>query len=88
MVSIEPILRLVRVGRFGTALSALEEAKPPSQLRIVTDVLRAVLLEHVGEHREALVLTTSLLKSKHLTIRQRNECETVVGKILFDDGDE
>jgi len=41
----------------------------------------------VGQSEQALTSATALLRSKHLTLSQRSECETVVGKILFDEGD-
>ena len=50
-------------------------------------MLRAQVLEQVGHADRALVLATTLLKSKHLTISQRSEYEAIVGKILFEEGD-
>ena len=87
MDSLEPILRLTRLGRFADALRALEGDRSAAHSKVGADVLRAVLLEHVGEYQRALAITTPLLKSRLLTARQRSECEVVVGKILFDDGD-
>jgi transcriptional regulator with PAS, ATPase and Fis domain/tetratricopeptide (TPR) repeat protein len=86
MEAVENILHLTRVGRFGQALQAFEEAKLPSSGRSAAEVLKAQVLEQVGHADRALDLATTLLQSKTLTISQRSECEAVVGKILFEEG--
>ena len=84
---LEPILRLTRVGRFGQALQAFSEMASTIPNRPAAGVLRAQVLAQVGQSESALALATTLLKSKNLTIVQRSECEAVLGKILFDEGD-
>jgi len=80
-------LRLTRVGRFGQALQAFKEVAGTIPNRPAAEVLRAQVLAQVGQSESALALATALLKSKTLTIVQRSECEAVVGKIHFDEGD-
>ncbi|MGH7485206.1 MAG: tetratricopeptide repeat protein, partial [bacterium] len=87
MEILDPILRLTRLGRFGDALRAFDEVKANISLRPSFEVLRAHVLEQVGHAGPALALATTLLKSKHLTNAQKGECEFIVGKILFEEGD-
>jgi hypothetical protein len=87
MEPLDPILRLTRVGCFGQALQAFSEMASTIPNRPAAGVLRAQVLAQVGQSESALALATTLLKSKNLTIVQRSECEAVVGKILFDEGD-
>lgn len=86
MESLDHVLRLTSGGRFGDALRALEEAKPSNSFRARAEVLRAELLERVGQSDPAFSLATALLKSKQLTASQRTECEVVLGRILLDEG--
>jgi tetratricopeptide (TPR) repeat protein len=87
MESLEQVLLLARLGRFGEALRKLEDANAATFGTRQAEVLRAALLEKVGYSEQALELATRLLKSKHLTKSQRSECETVLGRLLFDRGD-
>jgi DNA-binding NtrC family response regulator/tetratricopeptide (TPR) repeat protein len=87
MESLEHALRLTRLGRFGDALHALEQARLATPVRARADVLRAELLERVGRSEQATALATTLLKSEQLTASQRSECEAVLGRVLFDEGD-
>jgi len=84
---LEPVLRFTRVGRFGQALQAFKEVPSASFGRSAADVLRAQVLAQVGQSETALALATNLLKGKTLTVVQRSECEGVLGKILFDEGE-
>jgi len=86
MESLEPVLRLTRLGRFGDALHALEEGKKPTAARD-GEILRAELLEQVGMLDEGLAVASTLQRSKQLTAPQRSRCEAVIGRILFEKGD-
>jgi len=87
MEALEHVLRLARTGRYGDSLRAFDETKPRPFARPAAEILRAQLLEFVGQSEPALSSAISLLRLKHLTPPQRSQCETVVGKILFDEGD-
>jgi tetratricopeptide (TPR) repeat protein len=87
MEILEPILRLTSLGRFGDALRALENAKPSVRSQARADVLRADLLERVGQSPQALALATTLLRSRRLTDSDRSDCQIVSGRVLFDEGD-
>ena len=86
MESVEQILPLIRLGRFGDALRALEDSKH-IPARAGADVLRAQLFEQVGQYGQARVVAATLLKSKNLTASHRSECEAVLGRVLFDEGE-
>jgi transcriptional regulator with PAS, ATPase and Fis domain/tetratricopeptide (TPR) repeat protein len=85
MESVEQVLRLTRLGRFGEALRALDNLKPVS-VRAEHQVLRAQLLEQVGQYEPARMLAAALLRSKNLAPSHRSECEAVLGRVLFDEG--
>jgi transcriptional regulator with PAS, ATPase and Fis domain/tetratricopeptide (TPR) repeat protein len=85
MESVEQVLQLTRLGRFGDALRALDNSKPISA-RAEREVLRAQLLEQVGQYEPARILAATLLKSKNLAPSRRSECEAVLGRVLFDEG--
>ena len=85
MESVEQVLRLTRLGRFGEALRALDSSKPVSA-RAEYAVLRAQILEQVGQYGPARMLATTLLKSKSLAPSHRSDCEAVLGRVLFDEG--
>ena len=86
MESVEHVLPLVRLGRFGDALRALEDSKRISD-RAGADMLRAQLLEQVGQYGQARIVATTLLKSKNLPASYKSECEAVLGRVLFDEGE-
>ena len=86
MESLESVHRAMRLGRFGDALRALNQVHAVTPIRSGMQVLRAALLEKVGQPEEALILATTLLKSKQLASADRSECEVIVGRILFDGG--
>ena len=87
MEFLENVVRLTRLGRFGDALRALEEGRPTTPARTGSEVLRAGLLDQVGQSERARALATTLLKSKQLSTSQRSECEAILGRVLFDGGD-
>ena len=86
MESLEHVVALTRLGRFGDALQALEETKAVERGREF-DVLQADLLERVGHAEQAWTLASALLKSKRLTESLRSKCEVIVGRILLDEGE-
>src|ERR1700720_1755917 len=86
MESVEQVLRLTHLGRFGEALRVLDNSKPVSS-RTEAAVLRAQLLEQVGQYGPARMLATTLLKSKSLAPSHRSDCEAVLGRVLFDEGE-
>src|SRR2546428_794019 len=69
------IARLVTCGRFGDALSSLEELVPDWSHRQVVAVLKADLLERIGRHGLSRQTAEALLKSRDLTIVNRSVCE-------------
>jgi DNA-binding NtrC family response regulator/tetratricopeptide (TPR) repeat protein len=85
--TLESIAFLIRTGRFGDALVAFETVRPGSYPRPAGEVLRAEVLEQVGNSEGALALARTLLTTKSLTSSQRIQCEAIVGKILFEEGD-
>jgi len=82
MESDEQVLRLTRLGRFGEALRALDHSKPVF-VRTEQQVLRAQLLEQVGQYGPARTLAATLLRSKNLAPSHRSECEAVLGRVLL-----
>src|SRR5882762_11673187 len=87
MESLEKAYELARTGRVSEALRALEEAKIPQHARATADVLRAELLEGTGQHDLARSLAKMLLKSGRLPKSEHGRCESVLAKVLIDDGD-
>ena len=87
MEALESILRFTRTGHFGHAFRAFEDVRVAPSARTATEVLRAQVLEQVGHAERALAVAKTLLQSKHLTISHRSECEAIVGRILFEEGD-
>ena len=86
MESVEQVLRLSRLGRFGDALRTLEDIKPAARGREF-EVLQAEVLERVGHTEQAWVLASALLKSKRLTESLRSKCELIIGRVLLDQGE-
>src|SRR5438876_11135493 len=78
---------LTERGRFREALDTLDSGGPLSgKDRIVGNVLRAELLEHVGKHGQSRVLAESLLRSEKLSSVQKSRCECVIGRIDWENG--
>src|SRR5947207_12167361 len=74
-------------GRFREALDTLDSGGLPSgKDRIVANVLRAELLEHVGRHAQSRALAESLLRSEKLSSVQKSRCECVIGRIDWENG--
>ena len=87
MESLENAYRIKRAGRFSDALVALDQANNPPALHIASAVLRAELLEAIGQKESAKALATSLLQSRRLRPLDKSACEYVLGAILMDEGD-
>jgi len=87
MESLENANLLKKSGRFSEALSALAGVSLTNVKQTAAHVLRAELLEYVGQHSQARALATTLLRSNRLTKSQQSACEYVMGRILLDDGD-
>ena len=87
MESLENAYRIKRAGRFSEALAALDKANQPPAPHIASAVLRAELLEAIGQSESAKALATSLLQSRKLLPPDRSACEYVLGAILMDEGD-
>src|SRR4051812_20501163 len=86
MESLEQIVALTRLGHFGEALRMLEDTKQAIQGR-ECEILRAELLEKVGQTEQAWASANAHLKSKRLTESLRSKCELIVARILVDEGD-
>jgi transcriptional regulator with PAS, ATPase and Fis domain/tetratricopeptide (TPR) repeat protein len=87
MASLDEAYRLKGAGRFSDALVALAEAKATLATGHAPEVLRAELLEAIGQRTRAMTIAVSLLKSKQLRLVDKSACEFIVGKILVDEGD-
>src|SRR4051812_36168505 len=78
---------LKRAGRFGDALRSLPDRSGGTVGRFTVDVLRAELLERIGELSQGQTIATALLKSGRLSPSDESVCERTLGSILFMDGD-
>ena len=87
MESLQTAYLLKRAGRFSEALSALSHAGGANIGRTPVDILRAELLEYVGQHADASSLIAKLLRSERLSNSDRSVCERVLGNILVENGD-
>jgi tetratricopeptide (TPR) repeat protein len=80
MTPLQEAKRLVRAGQFLDALRALDAGVVERGQRTEADVLRAGLLERVGEYRAAQAQAEDLLRSRTLTAEERSGCNQVVGR--------
>src|SRR5205085_11241682 len=73
----------------GRYVEALRATDPSSAGRQTTSLsaLRAELLERAGQQAHAKTLASSVMQAKDATQSQRAMCESVLGKILIDQGD-
>jgi DNA-binding NtrC family response regulator/tetratricopeptide (TPR) repeat protein len=82
------IAGLVRAGRFGEALNALDQnlsrSTPPSD---AAAALRAELLQHTGAWHEAREMSERLLRKPALTAALRARCHVVLGDLHKTHGD-
>src|SRR5262245_44930367 len=79
-------LELARQGRYSASLTALESTGSNVAESIEARVLRTELWEIVGAHSRARDSVERLLKSSRITDKQRATCESVLGRILVEDG--
>src|SRR4051812_32885850 len=79
--------RLKGAGRFSAALEALDAASLPPTSHIATTLLRAELLETIGDHEQARAVAHRLLRSRKLCPADQSTCEYVLGSVLLDEGD-
>ena len=80
MASLQEAKRLARAGQFLDALRALDAGVVERGQRTEADVLRAGLLERVGEYGAAQAQAENLLRSRTLTAEERSGCNQVVGR--------
>src|SRR3954462_3852400 len=71
-------------GRFGDALNCLESALSDCSDKTGAQVLRAELLERVGQRQEAQSLAKKLLSSKSLGWSDKSVCDFVLARIAID----
>ncbi len=86
MVFLDEVYRFKRAGRFSDALAALDETKANPVTGHTAEVLRAELLEAIGQQSRAMAIAASLLRVRQLKTGEKSVCEFVVGKILVDEG--
>jgi DNA-binding NtrC family response regulator/tetratricopeptide (TPR) repeat protein len=87
MESLQSAQILRREGRFFEALRVIGSAATSAVNRNAVDVLRADLLEHVGQHSDATSLVSKLLRTNRLTDSERSASERVFGYVLLESGD-
>jgi hypothetical protein len=84
MESLEPTLRLTRLGRFEEGFAGrLGGLSPAASRQAHASVLRAELLEKAAQSSDAFALATTLLRSKRLTTSDRSHCETVLESVCL-----
>jgi len=86
MESLESARQLRDAGRYREALKALD-APGATQTRTACAVLKAELLERLGQNSQAHRLAEAALQSKDLSAADRASCECVIGKALLEQGD-
>src|SRR4051812_30194896 len=87
MDAIQAAQQFKRAGRLADALRALPDRSIVGVTRTAIDVLRADLLERVGELSQAKSIATALLKAGRLTQSEESVCERTLGSILFTEGE-
>jgi DNA-binding NtrC family response regulator/tetratricopeptide (TPR) repeat protein len=86
MDRVEKANALKNEGRYAEALRQLD-AIEASTAAIAVQILKAELLELVGNHQNSRNVATKLLKSTRLTPSQRALCETVIARIRLENGE-
>ncbi len=86
MESLDSARQLRDAGRYREALKALD-APGATQTRTACAVLKAELLECLGQNSQAHRLAEAALQSKDLSVADRASCECVIGKALLEQGD-
>ena len=86
MNTLTPVTVLWESGQFATALRALDDIRIGAHERTAADVLRAELLERVGDYPKSRGLTDILLKKSNLLTGDRSACEMVLARIELEVG--
>ncbi|MES1255535.1 MAG: sigma-54 dependent transcriptional regulator [Acidobacteriota bacterium] len=73
-------------GRFREALAILRDTASIGVVRRSTDVLRAELLERLGQYEKSSALAESLLRGKGLSPSERSSCELVLARVNIEHG--
>jgi tetratricopeptide (TPR) repeat protein len=81
MASIDEARALVGAGRFGEALAVLSKARISPLDRIAADLLRAELLERVGQYDEARRQAHELFRSRRMDPAGRSGCCLVFARV-------
>ena len=84
MNGLDAIEDLVRAGRFGAALTALEPLAVRPNVRASLNVLQAEILERLGRLSQSKAIAERLLKSQSLTLGDRSSCESVPALVEAD----
>ena len=84
MASFASAQALRQVGRFSEALRELDLSREDS---LESQILRAELLERVGQIGQAKSLSSSLLVRQRLTPSHKSACEYVLGRGALEQGD-
>src|SRR5262249_19007474 len=86
MASLAPATELVELGKYRSALEALNEERGSIE-NVDAALLKVQILERLGRHGEGGGLGEYLLRRKSLTAAARSTCEFVLGRIKLDEGD-
>src|SRR6187401_2618416 len=80
MIPLLEAKRLARAGQFLDALKALNAGEIDRGRRIEADVLRAELLERLGDYTAAQAHAEQVLRSRSPTESDRSTCNQVIGR--------
>src|SRR4051812_6099999 len=86
MDAVGNIQTLLSQGRFAAAMLSLSNLPLVKSRTLGIETLRLELLERTGNHTDADVLGTRLLRSRALTGSQQSVCEFCLGLIRWDRG--
>ena len=86
MNTLTPVTVLRDAGHFASALRTLDETRIGTHERTTADVLRAELLERIGDYPKSRSLTEILLKKGNLLIGDRSACELVLARLELELG--
>ena len=87
MTAMQEVKHLVRAGELSKAYSALQSATTNRQDHTEAEVLRAELLERLGQCEQARTLAEKLSRSSGLTPGQLSACNVVLGLVDSASGD-
>src|SRR2546427_3544830 len=74
--------QLAREGKFSEALTRLDGQHFDAERRTAAELLRAELLEHLGEHQKARSILQRFLRTRELTDSERSLCYYISGRLL------